>query len=177
MRKKLGHTFLCSAKELFRNCYTAYMSLWHNGWISIQRCRTWRLSQVWRRSKGSRPALSTGCWIGQPDISIGYWLSSTALWAPSSSSRLHSVTLSFQLLICGTVVLNILPYAPAVITREKHNCLTTALSTGFSTTHKEKDITAQNRYNTFFEWMATFTCSYCKCMFEICPSMSLLCHT
>lgn len=135
------------------------MSLWHNGWISIQRCRTQRLSQVWRRSKGSRPTLSKGCWTGQSDISIGYWLSSTALWAPSSS-RLHSVTPSFQLLICGTVVLNILPYALAVITfRRETLCLSTALSTGVSTTHKERDITAQKQCNTFFEWMCIFTCS------------------
>lgn len=81
-------------KSFLETVKTVYMSLWHSGRISIQHWRTQRLSQVWRRSKGSRPALSTGIWTGLCDISIGYWLRGTAHWAPSPS-RLHSVTPSF----------------------------------------------------------------------------------
>lgn len=80
------------------------------------------------------PALSTGNWTGLCDISIGYWLRSTALWAPSPS-RLHSVTPSFQLLICGTLDLNILPYTLAAITfRRGPLHQTAAMTTGILTT-------------------------------------------
>lgn len=133
-RKKWCAAFCDVLNSFLETVKTVYMSPWHSGRISIQHWRTQRLSQVWRRSKGSRPALSTGSWTGLCDISISYWLRGTALWAPSAS-WLHSVTPSFQLLICGTLDLNILPYALAAITfkrRPLHQ--TAAMTTGILTT-------------------------------------------
>lgn len=132
------------------------MGPWHSGRISIQQWKTQRLSEVWRRSKESRPALWTGSQTGLCDISIGYWLRGTALWAPSPS-RLHSVTPSFQLLICGTLDLNILPFTLAAITfRRGPLHQTAAMTTGILTTQEEGGNQCTNPHWCFCVWICVY---------------------
>lgn len=86
--------WFCNVLSSCLKTVSVHVGPWPSGQISIQHWIIQRLSEVWRRSKGSGPALSSGSWTGLCDISIGYWLRSTALWAPSPS-RLHSVTPTF----------------------------------------------------------------------------------
>ena len=110
---------------------SSLMSFWHSGQISIQRWRTPRSSQVWRRSKKSSPfyaKLDTTVWHIDRVLATQY-----CTWAPSPS-WLHSVTPAFQLLISGAHDLNILPYTVAAITFRRRPLNQTVVMTAGSLT-------------------------------------------
>lgn len=148
------------------------MGPWHSGRISIQH---WRHKNS-VRSEGDPKGLG---WFFQLEAgqdcvtyrsAIGYRIVHCVL-----RHGYVAVTPSFQLLICGTLDLNILPYTLAAITFKRgplHQ--TAAMATGILTTQKQGKIAEHKSTLTYFSmnvcvprhsWAPPY------CIPEICPSL------
>lgn len=153
------------------------MGPWHSGRISIQH---WRHKNSVRfegdpKGVGWFFQLEAGQDCVTYRSAIGYRIVHCVL-----RHGYVAVTPSFQLLICGTLDLNILPYTLAAITFKRgplHQ--TAAMATGILTTQKQgENIRARMHTNVFQQWcVCTSTCLSSSVLYARSLPFSITLHS